>query len=162
MSNLITHCLERLNLEDADKVKARAEQFYGQLSSLPVKLFDKGPNLKAAISIQLAYESLGHHDWSIKLACQLAGCTASAYDTALSNVRKQLNIQPSVTFDSLCVVLGSTTMLNPVRELWESFNTTYLEQFKGIKRANAEKELELPCWKGAVMYCCAKAFGVSH
>ena len=56
MPDLIAHCLERLNLEEPDKVKGKANQFFGQLNSLPVKLFDKGPNLKAVIAIQLAYE----------------------------------------------------------------------------------------------------------
>jgi hypothetical protein len=56
MANPIAHCLERLNLEDESKVKQRAEQFQGQLSNLPSKLFAKGPNLKSVICIQLAYE----------------------------------------------------------------------------------------------------------
>ncbi|KAI8379922.1 hypothetical protein EDC96DRAFT_492317 [Choanephora cucurbitarum] len=159
MPDLIAHCLERLNLEEPDKVKGKANQFFGQLNSLPVKLFDKGPNLKAVIAIQLAYESLGYHDWSVRLASQLAGCTSANYDSVLSNIRKHLNIQPSITLDTLSIALGSSTMLNSVRDLWDSFTADYLEELKGIKRANAEKELELPCWKGAVTYCCAKAFG---
>lgn len=56
MANPIVHCLDRLNLGDNVKIKQRAEQFQGQLSSVPNKIFDKGPNLKAVICIQLAYE----------------------------------------------------------------------------------------------------------
>lgn len=56
MATPIVHCLERLNLEDDTKVKQRAEQFQGQLSGLPAKLFDKGPNCKVVVCIQLAYE----------------------------------------------------------------------------------------------------------
>lgn len=97
----------------------------------------------------------------MKSGVQLAGCTASAYDSVLSNVRKQLNIQPIVTLDILAVALGSTTMLGPAKELWQDFSTSYQNQFTGAKRVNAQKELELPCWKGAIMFCCAKAFGVS-
>lgn len=56
MSNPITFCLARLNLEDNIKVKQRTEEFHGQLSSVPAKFFDSGPNLKVVICIQLAYE----------------------------------------------------------------------------------------------------------
>jgi hypothetical protein len=54
--NPITHCLDRLHLGDNSKLKRKAEEFQGQLSSIPNKIFDKGPNLKPVISIQLAYE----------------------------------------------------------------------------------------------------------
>lgn len=60
MANPITHCLERLNLADNVKVKQRAEQFQGQLSRTPNKIFDKGPNLKSVVCIQLAYERYAH------------------------------------------------------------------------------------------------------
>jgi hypothetical protein len=98
----------------------------------------------------------------MKLGAQLAGCTASVYESVLSNVRQQLNIQPTVTLDTLAVALGSTTMLAPVKELWLDFSASYQNQFTGAKRINAQKELELPCWKGAIMFCCAKAFGVKY
>ncbi|KAI7903855.1 uncharacterized protein BX663DRAFT_432488 [Cokeromyces recurvatus] len=163
MSNPIQLCLERLHLGDDDKIKQRAEQFQGQLSNLPIKLFSKGgPNCKSVISIQLAYESLQHYDWNIQLAAQLAGCKASAYESVLSMVRKQLNIQPTITFDTLLVALGSTTMSEPVKELWTSFQQDYLSQFKGVQKSNAQQELELPCWKGGIIYCCSKALGVMY
>ncbi|KAI8094770.1 hypothetical protein BDF21DRAFT_330680 [Thamnidium elegans] len=161
MANPITHCLERLNLADNVKVKQRAEQFQGQLSGIPSKIFDKGPNLKSVVCIQLAYESLKNYDWDIKLGAQLAGCSLSAYESALSIVRQQLNLQSKVTLDMLAVALGSTTMLTHVNALWQDFTTSYLNKLTGAKKTNGQKELEDSCWKGAVMYICAKAFGVS-
>lgn len=65
MSDPITHCLARLNLEDDIKVKQRTQEFHGQLSSVPAKFFDSGPNLKVVVCIQLAYERYG----SITSAC---------------------------------------------------------------------------------------------
>lgn len=56
MANPITHCLDRLNLADNVKVKQRAEEFQGKLTNTPNKIFEKGPNLKPVICIQLAYE----------------------------------------------------------------------------------------------------------
>ncbi|KAG2230694.1 hypothetical protein INT48_006911 [Thamnidium elegans] len=159
MANPITHCLERLNLADNVKVKQRAEQFQGQLSGIPSKIFDKGPNLKSVVCIQLAYESLKNYDWDIKLGAQLAGCSLSAYESALSIVRQQLNLQSKVTLDMLAVALGSTTMLTHVNALWQDFTTSYLNKLTGAKKTNGQKELEDSCWKGAVMYICAKAFG---
>lgn len=159
MANPITHCLERLNLGDDVKVRQRAEEFQGQLSSMPNKMFDKGPNLKAVICIQLAYESLKNHDWDIKLGAQLAGCTKAAYEAALSKVRQHLNIQPVVTLDMLAVAIGSTTMLKHANILWTEFTAVYLNKLTGAKKINAQKELEQSCWKGAVIYTCAKAYG---
>lgn len=54
--NPITHCLDRLHLGDDYKLKRKAEEFQGQMSSIPNKIFDKGPILKPVISIHLAYE----------------------------------------------------------------------------------------------------------
>lgn len=105
--------------------------------------------------------SCGHHEWNLKLGSQLAGCTSSAYESALSIARQHLNIQPTISFEALTVALGSSTMLNPVKELWAAFENDYQEQFSGIAKQNAHKELEMSCWKGAAIYCCAKAFGVS-
>lgn len=101
-----------------------------------------------------------NYDWDVKLASQLSGCTASAYETCLSLVRQQLNIQPTVTFDTLLVALGSTTMSKPVLELWDEFSGAYLEQFAGARKINASKEIESSSWKGAIVFLCAKAFGV--
>jgi hypothetical protein len=56
MTDPISHCLERLYLQDDPKIKSRAEQFNGKLSKLPAKMFDKGPNCKNVICIQLAHE----------------------------------------------------------------------------------------------------------
>jgi hypothetical protein len=56
MSDPLSHCLNRLNLQDDTKVKQRAQQLQGQMASLPKKLFDKGPNLNIVVCIQLAYE----------------------------------------------------------------------------------------------------------
>ena len=56
MTTPIAHCLDRLNLGDNVKVRQRAEQYQGQLSDVPNKIFDKGPNLKTVICIQLANE----------------------------------------------------------------------------------------------------------
>ncbi|KAI7896602.1 uncharacterized protein EV154DRAFT_411116 [Mucor mucedo] len=161
MANPITHCLDRLNLGDNTKVKQRAEEFLGQLSNIPNKIFDKGPYLKAVICIQLAYESLKNYDWDAKIASQLAGCALSAYEQALSITRKQLNLQTKVTLDMLAVALGSTTMLSQANILWEAFLTKYLGKLSGAKKVNAQAEIEQSCWKGAIMYTCAKAFGVS-
>ncbi|CAO0791288.1 unnamed protein product [Mucor circinelloides] len=159
MSNPITHCLERLNLEDDVKVRQRTEQFHGQLSSVPAKFFDKGPYLKVVICIQLAYESLDNLDWDIELGSRLAGCTTSAYEKALSLCRKQLDIRPTVTFEALTVALGSTTMQTPVKELWDNVVQEYPKRFTGVDKVNATKDLELAAWKGAAVFCCAKAYG---
>ncbi|KAI9482862.1 MAG: hypothetical protein EXX96DRAFT_555878 [Benjaminiella poitrasii] len=162
MSNPIQHCLERLHLVDDTKLRQRAEQFQGQFSKLPPKLFNKGgPNCQPVICIHLAYESLQHYDWNVELAAQLAGCNTKAYEAVLSMVRKQLGIEPVVTFETLLVALGSTTMTSPVEELWKSFEADYVGHFKGTQqKINAKQELTSPRWKGAIVYCCAKALGV--
>lgn len=61
----------------------------------------------------------------------------------------------------LAVAIGSTTMLKHANVLWEEFTTIYLNKLTGAKKINAQKELEQSCWKGAVIYNCAKAYGVS-
>lgn len=61
----------------------------------------------------------------------------------------------------LAVALGSTTMLSQANILWEAFLTKYLGKLSGAKKVNAQAEIEQSCWKGAIMYTCAKAFGVS-
>ncbi|CEP13962.1 hypothetical protein [Parasitella parasitica] len=159
MANPIAHCLERLNLQDDKRLKQKAVEFQGQLSNVPAKIFDKGPNCKVVVCIQLAYESLGNYDWNLKLGSQLAGCKTSAYEAALSIARQRLNIQPTINFEALTVALGSSTMLNPVKQLWAIFEEAYQEQFTGATKLSAKKELKLPCWKGAVIFSCAKAFG---
>ncbi|KAF1797654.1 hypothetical protein FB192DRAFT_1290309 [Mucor lusitanicus] len=161
MSNPITFCLARLNLEDNIKVKQRTEEFHGQLSSVPAKFFDSGPNLKVVICIQLAYESLGNLDWDIGLGSRLAGCNTSAYEKALSLCRKRLDIRPTITFDALTIALGSSTMLGPVQELWDYFVQEYPNKFTGVDKRNAIQDLEMAAWKGAAVFCCAKAHGVS-
>ncbi|KAI8888634.1 hypothetical protein K501DRAFT_302765 [Backusella circina FSU 941] len=160
MADPLGHCLERLYLLDDPKIKPRAEQFNGKLSKLPAKVFDRGPNCKIVICIQLAHESLKKQGWDNKLAAQLAGCTAKSYESVLSVVRQSLDIQPTVTFDHLAVALGSSTMLKHIHALWDTFTTKYIDELKGVKKMNARKELELPCWKGAVVFVCAKALGV--
>ena len=97
----------------------------------------------------------------MKLGAQLAGCTLSAYESVLRIVRQQLNLQNKVTLDMLAVALGSTTMLTHANDLWQDFSTNYLNKLTGAKKLNAQKELEDSCWKGAIMYICAKSFGVS-
>ncbi|KAI8972782.1 hypothetical protein BDB01DRAFT_809296 [Pilobolus umbonatus] len=159
MSDPITHCLSRLHLDDVDKVQQRAHQFLGQMSKIAPKTFDKGPNCKPVICIQLAYESLKKYDWDMNLAAELAGCSPSAYESVLSIVRRNLNIIPTITFDTLIVTLGCTSMTAPVDGLWTHFSTRYLQKLTGQKKINTAKELELPYWKGAVLYACAKSFG---
>ncbi|KAK4516329.1 uncharacterized protein ATC70_011299 [Mucor velutinosus] len=159
MSNPISHCLARLNLEDDIKVKQRTEEFHGQLSSVPAKFFDSGPNLKIVVCIQLAYESLGNLDWDVGLGSRLAGCSTPAYEKALSLCRKRLDIRPTVTFDALTIALGSSTMLTPVQELWDNFVQEYPKKFTGVDRRNAIQDLEMAAWKGAAVFCCAKAHG---
>lgn len=106
--------------------------------------------------------SLKNYDWDTKLAAQLAGCTASAYESVLSIVRQRLNLQPVVTLEMLAVALGSTTMLSHANDLWQDFITNYTSKLSGAaQKRNAQKELEQSCWKGAIMFTCAKAFGVS-
>lgn len=61
----------------------------------------------------------------------------------------------------LAVALGSTTMLSHANSLWDEFTTAYLNKLSGAKKLSAQKELEQSCWKGAIMYTCAKSFGVS-
>ncbi|KAL9554654.1 hypothetical protein MBANPS3_002705 [Mucor bainieri] len=159
MSNPIAFCLSRLNLGDDIKVKQRTEEFHGQLSSVPAKFFDSGPNLKIVVCIQLAYESLGNLDWDVGLGSRLAGCSTSAYEKALSLCRKRLDIRPTVTFDALTIALGSSTMLTPVQELWDNFVQEYPKKFTGVDQRNAIQDLEMAAWKGAAVFCCAKAHG---
>ncbi|KAI9322452.1 hypothetical protein BX666DRAFT_617877 [Dichotomocladium elegans] len=162
--NPLVHCLDRLNLGDDQRLLQRAEYYQGLCSSrIPVKVFDKGPNCKAVVAIQLAAESLLlGNDWDTKLAAQLAGCTKRGYESTLSNVRKSLNLQPNVSLDTLGVAFGCTTMVPLVKTLWEEFAPAYLARLRGAQRQIAKEELEQqPAWKGAVFYACAKALGVS-
>ena len=63
--------------------------------------------------------------------------------------------------DMLAVALGSTTMLTQANKLWNEFTASYTNKLTGVKKTNAQKELNQSCWKGAIMYTCAKALGVS-
>lgn len=105
--------------------------------------------------------SLQITDWDIKIAAAIAGCSLSTYESVLSTVRKALDIQPSVSFKTLAVTLGSTGLVSLAQELWTDFVPRYLDVYTGARRQAAEKEVKSPCWKGAVMFSCAKAFGVS-
>ncbi|KAG0185516.1 hypothetical protein DFQ28_009205 [Apophysomyces sp. BC1034] len=145
--NALLHCLERLHFGDDKELKERSEHFYSQCSNLvPAKVFEKGPNCKPVISIQIAYESLGRYGWDNKLAVQLSACRQGAYDSAINVVRKQLNLQPTVTFEALSVAFGCTTMLS---------------HLSIGKRMSAQEDMQLPSWKAAVFYTCAKALGES-
>lgn len=61
----------------------------------------------------------------------------------------------------LAVALGSSTMLTQANILWEAFLENYLSKFTGAKKISAQTEIDQSCWKGAIMYTCAKAYGVS-
>jgi len=111
--------------------------------------------------MNITFYSLDNLDWDIELGSRLAGCTTSAYEKALSLCRKQLDIRPTVTFEALTVALGSTTMQTPVKELWDNVVQEYPKRFTGVDKVNATKDLELAAWKGAAVFCCAKAYGVS-
>ncbi|KAL0078040.1 hypothetical protein J3Q64DRAFT_1646348 [Phycomyces blakesleeanus] len=160
--NPIAHCLERLFLADDTVLAEKAEHFQGLCSTrVPSKVFGKGPNSKPVISIHLAYENLGRHDWDSKLAAELAGCKPAVYDTAVSLTRKHLGIVPVVSFESLTVALGCTTMIKQVESLWDSFQESYLGNLSVAKKLSAKEELSQPVWKGAIVYACAKALGVN-
>ncbi|KAG1554011.1 hypothetical protein G6F49_008181 [Rhizopus delemar] len=159
MSSTLKNCLQRLHLNEDKKLESEAQEIIGRFYPLPPKLFNKGPNCKPVIAIHLAYESLQMYDWNIKLAAELAGCSVKAYESVLSTVRKQLNIYPSVKLSTLAVALGSTTMQTYANTLWDDFIKRYKDTLTGAKKSNIDDELKLSCWKGAVMFCCAKAFG---
>lgn len=131
--------------------------------SFAFNLHMKGNSYKYAQTVQPKrwYDSLKKEGWNNELAAQLAGCPAKSYELTLSIVRQRLDIQPTVTFEHLAVALGSTTMLKHIHTLWDKFTTKYIDELKGAKKMNAKKELELPCWKGAVVFACAKALGVN-
>lgn len=52
-------------------------------------------------------------------------------------------------------------MLAPVQELWSYFVQEYPNKFTGVEKRNAIQDLEMAAWKGAAVFCCAKAHGVS-
>lgn len=56
----LSHCLQRLNLEDDQPLHERAIAMERQCSKVPKKLFEAGPNLQYVVAIQLAYE---RYDW---------------------------------------------------------------------------------------------------
>ncbi|KAI8391366.1 uncharacterized protein BYT42DRAFT_489167 [Radiomyces spectabilis] len=160
MSDALLHCLERLHLDDDTQLKERALRFQQQCSRLPPKVFDAGPNCKPVISIHLAFESLEKTGWDNKLAAQLATCTKAAYENTISNVRKQLNLQPTVSFNTLTIALGCTTMIKQVEALYSTFTEKYITRLSVANRQSAKEQLQQPQWKGATVYVCAKAFGV--
>ncbi|KAI9253435.1 hypothetical protein BDA99DRAFT_548261 [Phascolomyces articulosus] len=161
--NPLIHCLDRLHLKDDVQLQQRAEYFQRQLeSNVPKKVFNAGPNCKTVLAIHMAFESLSRAGWDNRLAAQLAGCTKRAYENTVSIVRKTLQLQPTVTFESLGVTFGCTIMVSHVQKLWDSFSTAYISQMSGAQRRTAQQELDQPAWKGAVFYTCAKAFGVSE
>ncbi|KAI8148323.1 hypothetical protein BJV82DRAFT_531235 [Fennellomyces sp. T-0311] len=158
--NPLIHCLDRLHLKDDQQLQARAEYFQRQLSvNVPAKIFDKGPNCRTVAAIHMAFENLSRHGWDNGLAAQLAGCTKRAYENTVSVVRKTLQIQPNVTFESLGVSFGCTTMIPHVQKLWQSFSANYVSKLNGAQRRTAQQELDQPAWKGAMFYTVAKAFG---
>lgn len=161
--NPLVHCLDRLNLGDDPSLRARAESVYGQCAKVPTKIFDMGPNCRPVVAIQLACESLSqHHGWDTKLAAQLAGCTKRQYENTVSTVRKSLNLQPNVSLDSLAVAFGSSTMLSKITRVWDDFSKEYLSTIPRAQRTQASRELnDVPAWKGALFFTCAKTLGVS-
>ncbi|KAG1474218.1 hypothetical protein G6F56_000487 [Rhizopus delemar] len=159
MSNGLRDCLERLHLSDNKKLTSQSQGLMDQLNSLAGKAINKGPNCKPVIAIQLACESLQLYDWNLNLAAQLAGCSVKAYGDALSAARKQLDIQPTIALNTLVTALGSTTMLTFAEKLWDDFEKRYKDSLTGTKKDHIDQELELSCWKGAVIFSCAKAFG---
>ncbi|KAI9495083.1 hypothetical protein BDB00DRAFT_815798 [Zychaea mexicana] len=158
--NPLFHCLDRLHLKDDQQLQDRAEYFQRQLAvNVPAKIFDKGPNCRTVAAIHMAFESLSRSGWDNSLAAQLAGCPKRAYENTISVVRKTLQLQPTVTFESLGVTFGCTTMIPHVQKLWTSFSTAYVSKMGEAQRRTAQDELNQPAWKGAVFYSCAKAFG---
>ncbi|KAI7871630.1 hypothetical protein BDF14DRAFT_1763045 [Spinellus fusiger] len=159
---MLMHCLERLHLGDDTELLEKADHFHSQCTThVSSRVFGKGPQIKSVISIHLAYENLGRRTWDSKLAAELSGCKPSVYDSAVVLVRKSLHIVPTVSFESLAVALGCTTMMSQIQELWSTFQQTYLGQLSAAKRISAQEELTQTVWKGATVYVCAKAFGES-
>lgn len=160
--NPLVHCLDRLNLGDDPSLRARAESIYGQCAKVPTKIFDMGPNCRPVVAIQLACESMSQHQgWDTKLAAQLAGCTKRQYENTVSTVRKSLNLQPNVSLESLAVAFGCTTMLSKITRVWDDFGKEYLSSIPRAQRTQASHELnDVPAWKGALFFTCAKTLGV--
>ncbi|KAI9283220.1 hypothetical protein BY458DRAFT_3653 [Sporodiniella umbellata] len=158
MSSGLRDCLERLHLGDNKRVFSQSERHLAKLNSLAGKALNKGPNCKPVVAIQLACEDLQLYDWNLNLAAQLAGCSVKAYGEVLSAARKQLDIQPAIAMNTLVTALGSTTMLSFAESLWAEFEERYRASLTGEKKNNVDEELRLSCWKGAIVFCCAKAF----
>ncbi|SAM06798.1 hypothetical protein [Absidia glauca] len=160
MLNPLEHCLDRLHLNDNSQLLDRARFYHGQCSSkVPVVTF-KGPNSQHVASIQLAYESLGLFGWNSKLAAELAGCTLKAYDMTMSAVRKHLNLQSTITFDTLGITFGSTALATHSQDLWTHFVQQHISKLGPAQQLSAKDQLSTALWKAAAFYVCAKAVGV--
>ncbi|KAI8331354.1 hypothetical protein BC941DRAFT_360518 [Chlamydoabsidia padenii] len=160
MLNPLDHCLERLHLNDNNQLLERAKYYQGQCSAKVPSITFKGPNSHHVASIHLAYESLGLFGWNNKLAAELAGCTPKAYDTTMSAVRKHLNLQSTITFDTLGVTFGSTALATHAQDLWTSFVKQHIKKMGPAQQISAKDQLNTAVWKAAAFYTCAKAVGV--
>ncbi|CAO3617541.1 unnamed protein product [Cunninghamella blakesleeana] len=162
MAKPLDHCLERLHLNDDIKLRERAEFYQGEcINKVPQKIFDKGPNCQLVVSIQLAYESLGKFGWNNKLAAELAICTPKAYDTTITAVKKHLNLQNNITFETLGVTFGSTTLITHANDLWQFFIQHYLSKLGPAQQVTVKEQLNQSVWKAAAFFICARAFGIS-
>lgn len=96
------------------------------------------------------------------MAAKLATCTKRAYENTVSLVRTQLGVQQDVTFESMAVTFGCTTMVNKLEDLWQTFCEKYVTQLGSYKRSQTmREELDQPAVKAAVFLTCARSLGVS-
>ncbi|KAI9303027.1 hypothetical protein BJ944DRAFT_166155 [Cunninghamella echinulata] len=162
MSKPLDHCLERLHLKEDTKLRERAEYYLGEcMNKVPSKIFDKGPNCQLVISIQLAYESLGQFGWDTTLAAELAICSQKAYESTLTIVKKHLGLQTIITFETLGVTFGSTTLSSHAHNIWSYFIEKYLSSLGPAQQISVKEQLQQPVWKAATFYVCSRAVGVS-
>ncbi|RUP51604.1 hypothetical protein BC936DRAFT_147074 [Jimgerdemannia flammicorona] len=156
--NPILNILVRVNLADDKKLAAKAQDLFNNISAkIPTTTFKKAPNAKPVSCIQLACEVLHIPFHPALPPHKLASCTPTIYSNILQTVRRELDLQINVTFDSLAIVFGCTTVVPQVEGLWAHFCERYIGTLNAAQVPAAKMELEKPVWKGAVFWVCCKA-----
>lgn len=79
----------------------------------------------------------------------------------MSAVRKHLNLQSTITFDTLGITFGSTALATHSQDLWAHFVQQHISKLGPAQQVSAKDQLSTALWKAAAFYVCAKAVGVS-
>ncbi|KAI8063744.1 hypothetical protein BC940DRAFT_306763 [Gongronella butleri] len=163
MASPLDHCLDRLHLKDNTRLREKAVHFQAQCqATIPASVFRKGPNSLHVVSIQLAHESLGLHDWDNAVAAELAMCSARDYASIVASVRKQLHVATKVRFETLGVRFGSTALAQQAADLFDAFTEQHVGKLAPASRADARRQFaDEGKWKAAMFYACARANGVA-